>query len=54
MGVNLQDKNKLDEMSKIIEHYMTYVHVPTVEAKGHLVLPNGNLMIQDSFPFFLV
>ena len=25
MGVNLHDENKLNEMSKIMEHYMTYV-----------------------------
>ena len=50
MGVNLQDENKLEEMSKITEHYMTYV--PTVEAKGHLVLPNEDSLIQHSFPFF--
>ena len=52
MGVNLQDENKLDEMSKVMEHYMTYV--PTVEAKGHLVLSNGDSLEFDDTRFFSI
>ena len=31
MGVNLHDENKLNEMSKIMEHYMKYVPTESAE-----------------------
>ena len=34
----LYDENKLDEMGKILEHYMTLV--PTLNAEQHVSLPN--------------
>ena len=45
MGVDLHDENKLDEMSKIMDHYMKYV--PTIETKINLDLPNGDSMVLD-------
>ena len=45
LGVLLHNKNKLDEMAKILTHYMKLV--PTVEAEGHRRLPNGSVLDFD-------
>lgn len=49
MGVDLHNENKLDEMSKIMDHYMKYV--PTIETKINLDLPNGDSMVLDDTRF---
>ena len=51
LGVLLHNENKLDEMGKILAHYMKLV--PTVEAEGHLQLPNGSVIDFDDTLFFL-
>ena len=52
MGVLPHNENELDEMAKILSHYMKLV--PTVEAKGHLELPNGNVISFDDTRFFCI
>ena len=42
LEVLLHNENKLDEMGKILEHYMTLV--PTTTALGHYSLPSGDIM----------
>ena len=49
LGVLLHNENKLDEMGKILAHYMKLV--PTVEAEGHLRLPNGSVIDFDDTRF---
>ena len=39
MGVLLYNENKLDEMGKILEHYMSFV--PTLPSVQQIILPNG-------------
>ena len=51
LGVQLYDENKLDEMSKILEHFMTLV--PTLPADGHKVLPNGSILEFDDTQFLI-
>ena len=46
------NENKLDEMSQILDHYMTLV--PTVEMEGHHKLPNGRVLDFDDSRFFSV
>lgn len=52
LGVLLHDENKLDEMGKIMTHYMTLV--PTTSAEGHFTLPSGDLMNFDDTRFHQV
>jgi len=40
----------LDEMGKILAHYMKLV--PTVEVEGRLQLPNGSVINFDDTQFF--
>lgn len=40
LGIQPHNKNKLDEMSKILEHFVTLVS--TLPAEGKLVLSNGS------------
>ena len=40
LGVLIYNKNKLDEMSKILDHLMALV--PTLPMTGQLTLPNGS------------
>ena len=49
LGVLLHNENKLDEMGKILAHYMKLV--PTVEAEGHLRLPTGSVIDFDDTRF---
>ena len=49
LGVLLFNENELDEMGKIMDHYMTLV--PTKEAEGQLVLPNGGRIDFDDTKF---
>ena len=49
LGVLLHNENKLDEMSHVLRHYMQFV--PTVEADGFLVLPNGSKVPFDDTRF---
>lgn len=46
------NENKLDEMSHILDHYMTLV--PTVEIEGHHKLPNGSEIDFDDTRFFSI
>lgn len=46
------NENKLDEMSHILDHYMTLV--PTVEMEGHHKLSNGSVLDFDDSRFFSV
>lgn len=50
LGVLLHNENKLDEMGKILAHYMKLV--PTVEVEGRLQLPNGSVINFDDTRFF--
>lgn len=52
LGVLLHNENKLDCMGKILTHYMKVV--PTVEVKGHVQLPNGDILDFDDTRFFSV
>ena len=52
LGVLLFDENKLDEMGKILAHYMKLV--PTVEATGHLQLSNGSILDFDDTRFYSI
>lgn len=45
----LQNENKLDEMSKILSHFMTMV--PTLSDEGKLTLPNGSELEFDNTKF---
>lgn len=49
LGVLLFNKNKLDEMSHILEAYMD--SVPTSFSEGQLVLPNGSLLSSTTQDF---
>ena len=49
MGVLLLNENKLDEMSKILEHFMAVA--PSVAAEGHITLPNGSKLDFDDTRF---
>lgn len=49
LGVLLHNENKLDEMGKILEHYMTLV--PTTAHVGHYSLPSGDIMDFDDTRF---
>ena len=49
LGVLLHNENKLDEMGKILEHYMTLVSSTT--AVGHYSLPSGDDMEFDDTRF---
>ena len=46
------DENKLDEMGKILAHYMKLV--PTVEATGSLQLSNGSILDFDDTRFYSI
>ena len=46
----LHDENKLDEMGKILSHYMTLV--PTMVLEQELSLPNGAVVDIDNTQFF--
>ena len=52
LGVLLFDENKLDEMGKILAHYMKLV--PTVEATGSLQLSNGSILDFDDTRFYSI
>ncbi len=41
LGVLLFNENKLDDMGKILTHYMSLV--PTVTDSGQLLLPDGSV-----------
>ena len=49
MGVLLYNENKLDEMSKILEHYHSLV--PTMESTKLVGLPNGGEIEVDDTQF---
>ena len=49
LGVQLYNENKLDEMSKILEHFMTLV--PALPADGRKVLSNGSIFEFDDTRF---
>lgn len=49
LGVLPNDENKLNEMKHVLAHYMKYV--PTMEAEGCLVLPNGSQVVFDNTQF---
>ena len=49
LGVLLHNENNLDEMGKILAHYMKLV--PTVVAEGHLQLANGSVIDFDDTRF---
>lgn len=46
----LYDENKLDEMGKILDHYMKLV--PTLKADQHVFLSNGSVIDIDNTQFF--
>ena len=48
----LHNENKLDEMGKIMTHYMTLV--PATSAEGHFTLPSGDIMSFDDTRFHKV
>lgn len=50
MGVLLHNENKLDEMSKILGHFMKFV--PMLPKEGELSLPNGGKLSFDDTEFF--
>ena len=50
MGVLLHNENRLDEMSKILEHFMTFV--PTLPKEGEITLHNGSKVTFDDTEFF--
>ena len=52
LGVLLYNENKLDEMSKILDHLMALV--PTLPKTGQLTLPNGSKLDFDNTQFFQV
>ena len=52
LGVLLHDENKLDEMGKILDHYMTLV--PTLKSAQRIGLPNGTVIDIDNTQFFSV
>lgn len=52
LGVLLFNENKLDEMSHILDHYMSLV--PTVEVNGQILIPNGSIVDFDASRFFQV
>ena len=52
MGVLLYSENKLDEMSKILEHFMQFV--ATVPKEGRVLLPNGSFLDYDNTRFFRI
>ena len=52
MGVLLYNENKLDEMSKILEHFMQFV--ATVPKEGRVLLPNGSFLDYDDTRFFRI
>lgn len=52
LGVQLHNENKLDEMSVILQHYMTLV--PTVPREGQLVLPNGGEIDYDDSQLYKI
>lgn len=52
LGVLLHNENKLDNLAKILSHYMKLV--PTAEAEGHRQLPNGSIINFDVTQFFSI
>ena len=50
LGVLLHNENKLDEMGKILDHYMSLV--PTLSAEQEISLPNGGTITIDNTHFF--
>ena len=50
IGALLFNENKLDEMSRILEHYMSLV--PSVEMEKNITLPNGNSISVDDTRYF--
>ena len=46
----LLDEKKLDDMAKILSHYMELV--PKMEANGQIQLPNGSAVEVDTTQFF--
>lgn len=53
LGILLHNENKLDEMSKILDHYMKFV--PTVAGEKEVTLPNGTSVIKlDDTYFFKI
>ena len=52
MGVLLYNENELDEMSKILEHFMQFV--ATVPKEGRVFLPNGGFLDYDDTRFFRI
>ena len=50
MGVLLHNENKLEEMSKILEHLMTFV--PTLPKESEITLPNADTVTFDDTHFF--
>jgi hypothetical protein len=52
MGVLLHDENKLNEMSKILAHFMQFV--PMISKEGELTLPNGGKLSFDDTEYFKI
>ncbi len=52
MGVLLHNENKLDEMSKILEHLMKFA--PTLAKEEEEELPNGTVLKRDRSQVFKV
>lgn len=52
LGVLLHDENKLDEMGKILDHYMKLV--PTLKAEQHVSQSNGQVIDVDNTKFFSI
>ena len=50
LGVLLHNENKLDEMGKILSHYMSLV--PTMALQQEISLPNGATIEIDNTQFF--
>ncbi len=52
MGVLLHNENKLDEMTKILDHLMKFV--PTVQKEGEISLPDASKVTFDDTRFFKI
>ena len=52
MGVLLHNENKLDEMSKILDHLMKFV--PTLPKEGEISLPDASKVTFDDTRFFKI
>ncbi len=52
MGVLLHNENKLDEMSKILDHLMQFV--PALSKEIDVALPDGSMIKLDDTKFFKI